>query len=49
MDDVLQVCGTGDDVSQRAARPPHREQMLDWEISQDLDKQFGREVEEDGR
>ena len=47
MDDVLQVCGTGYDVTQRAACPPHGEQIRDWEVSQDLDEQFGGEIEED--
>jgi len=47
MNDVLRICGTGDDVPQCAAGSPHGEQIRDREVSQYLDKQFGREIEED--
>jgi hypothetical protein len=46
MDDVLQICGTGDDVLQCAAGLPHGEQIGDGEVSQYVDEQFCREIEE---
>jgi hypothetical protein len=49
MYDVLEICGTDDDVPQCVAGPPHGEQIGDREVSQYVDKQFGREIEEDAR
>ena len=44
--DVLKIYSAIDDVAHRAACVLHGEQISDGEVSQDLDEQFGREVEE---
>jgi len=43
--DVLKICGTGDDVAESVACALHRPNICDLEVRQNLDKHFCGKIE----